>query len=122
MRPVDPRIRSRAAAMRGAPTEWEAALWQELRNRRLGGLKFRRQVAIGSYIVDFACNERRLIIELDGAQHQEDAAQAYDARRTAWLHAQGYTVLRFPNDDVLHDLDGVCSHIAAVAAERQDTP
>jgi very-short-patch-repair endonuclease len=73
----------------------EPALWALLRDRRLEGLKFRRQVPIGNYIADFVCLRHRLIIEADGPFHDERAA--YDAERDAWLHGQGFVVLRFPN-------------------------
>ena len=111
--PVADHMRKRVRKLRADQTEPEAVLWDALHAKRLMGLKFRRQVPIDNYIVDFFCPEHHLIVELDGSQHQTDAAQAYDARRTAFLRSQGYAVLRFPNDDVLHDLDGVCSHIAA---------
>jgi very-short-patch-repair endonuclease len=79
--------------MRRAPASNEAALWRLLRDRRLGGLKFRRQVPIGRYIADFICMRHRLIIEADGPFHDERR----DAERDAWLRAQGFAVLRFPN-------------------------
>ncbi|HLL59993.1 MAG TPA: DUF559 domain-containing protein, partial [Allosphingosinicella sp.] len=81
----------------------EQMLWHELRGRRLGGHKFKRQWTLGSYIVDFCCWERRLIVEVDGGQHGEEA----DARRTAWLESQGYRVLRFWNNEVMTNMDGV---------------
>jgi very-short-patch-repair endonuclease len=93
-------------------------VFYRLRDRRLGGLKFRRQVPIGSYVVDFCCEHARLIIELDGGQHAERNAQ--DAERTAELDAHGYLVLRFWNDDVLNNIDGVLEMIIATA--RQDPP
>jgi very-short-patch-repair endonuclease len=68
-----------------------------LRNRRLGGFKFRRQYALGNYIADFVCIERRLVVELDGSQHTD--AVAYDAQRSAWLLENGYRVLRLWNSD-----------------------
>ena len=109
--------RIRARRMRMTLTEAELALWNELRAHRLMGLSFRRQMPIAGYIVDFACPVHRLIVELDGSQHALDAALGYDADRTARLKADGWTVLRFWNDDVLKDIDGVCRHILAVIAE-----
>jgi len=73
------------------------------------GLKFKRQKPMGRYIVDFVCLERRLIIEVDGGQHAEQAA--YDQRRDAWLQSQGYTVLHFWNNDVMQQLEGVLEQI-----------
>jgi lysyl-tRNA synthetase class 2 len=84
-------------------------MWFRLRDRRLRGLKFRRQVPIDRYVVDFCCEAARLIIELDGGQHAERSQQ--DAERTAVLEAQGYLVLRFWNNDVLRNMDGVIESI-----------
>ncbi|MGZ8371030.1 MAG: endonuclease domain-containing protein [Caulobacteraceae bacterium] len=88
----------RARQMRSAPTQTEAVLWSLLRGRQVGGLKFRRQFPLGPYIADFACLWPKLIVEADGEAHRDPA---YDAERDAWMAAQGYTVLRFPNDQVL---------------------
>jgi very-short-patch-repair endonuclease len=84
-------------------------LWRHLRNRQFIGLRFTRQEPIDSYIADFVCRARKLIIELDGGQHVELAAE--DARRTADLEALGYRVLRFWNNDVLTNMDGVLETI-----------
>lgn len=98
--------------MRTNQTDAEAVLWDALRSRRLDGLKFRRQVPIENYIVDFLCIEHRLIVEVDGSQH---ADSTYDRDRDQKLRDQGYEVLRFWNDDVLKSLDDVCQHIVTVA-------
>lgn len=82
----------------------------QLRNRQLQGLKFRRQVPIGPFIVDFLCAEARLAIELDGDSHARK--QRYDQRRTLFLKNHGYRVLRFPNDKLYEDLEGVLAQIA----------
>ena len=103
--------RDRARALRAALTEGERKLWQRLRNRQLSGAKFRRQHPIGPYIVDFFCLEARLTIELDGSQHGEEAQARADERRTEYLQQQGYTVLRFWNEEVLDNLDGVLETI-----------
>jgi very-short-patch-repair endonuclease len=84
-------------------------LWYHLRAHRFLGLKFKRQKPVGRYIVDFVCLEQRLIIELDGGQHSEQ--QHYDQDRDAWLRSQGYTVLRFWNNDVMQQLEGVLEQI-----------
>jgi very-short-patch-repair endonuclease len=85
-------------------TEAEMALWRRLRSKGMPGLKFRRQQPIGVYIVDFVCLEKKLIIEVDGGQH---ANSEEDRRRDAWLQGEGYSVLRFWNNEVLGNLDGV---------------
>jgi len=103
--PVPPRNRSFARSMRRAATEAEDRLWQELRSRRLDGIKFRRQYPIGHAIADLVCLKSRLIVEIDGTQHAENA---YDGKRDADLRARGFRVLRFWNDDVLRDLNSVC--------------
>jgi very-short-patch-repair endonuclease len=98
-------------------TEAERALWRRLRKRLLKGCLFRRQFALGRYIVDFVCLQQRLIIEIDGGQHNDQ--QTYDAKRTTWLEAQGYRVLRFWNNDVLERIDAVVEIIAAAIGSRQ---
>jgi very-short-patch-repair endonuclease len=79
------------------------------------GMGFRRQVPIGHYIVDFACAEHRLVVELDGSQHALPEAVQMDEARSAYLASRGWVILRFWNDDVLRDLDGVCQHIVTAA-------
>jgi very-short-patch-repair endonuclease len=109
--PVSPKIRNNARKMRKALTDAELKLWNELRAHRLMGLGFRRQMPIAGYIVDFACPSHRLIVELDGSQHGTDDAVAYDQQRTMGLQDDGWTVLRFWNDDILKDIDNICLHI-----------
>jgi very-short-patch-repair endonuclease len=98
-----------AKTLRSKQTEAEQRLWYHLRAHRFLGLKFKRQKPMGRYIVDFVCLEQRLIIELDGSQHSEQ--QHYDQDRDAWLRSQGYTVLRFWNNDVIQQLEGVLEQI-----------
>lgn len=93
----------------------EAKLWVRIRRERLG-FKFRRQVPVGPYFLDFACVEAKLAVELDGGQHAEDAAQSHDARRDAFIERSGWAVLRFWNDDVFRRMDDVVSTIHAAAA------
>jgi very-short-patch-repair endonuclease len=97
-------LRDRAKAMRSAPTEAEDRLWQILRAKRLSAYKFKRQLIIDDYIVDFACLQQRLIVEADGGQHAENA---YDMRRDAYLRAQGFHVLRFWNNEIFENEEGV---------------
>jgi very-short-patch-repair endonuclease len=103
---------SRAKAMRSEPTEAERAIWSMLRAGRLAGLKFRRQVPVGSYIVDFLCVEHDLVVEIDGSQH---AGSERDAARDGYLLAKGFRVLRVWNNDALSNRDGVARTILAAA-------
>jgi very-short-patch-repair endonuclease len=96
--------------MRAAPTEAERKLWWHLRHRLpMPGTHFRRQVRIGKYIADFACHAKRLIVEVDGSQHVLQSAA--DEQRTKALEAHGYRVLRYWNNDVLTNIDGVLEDI-----------
>ena len=88
----------------------ERLLWSEIKASRLCGLKFRRQAPIGPYITDFLCDEHRLVIELDGVSHDQTAE--CDGRRTEFLAAEGYRVVRYNHDEVLEDLDAVLRDIA----------
>lgn len=103
--------RSNAKSMRSGMTDAELKLWNELRARRLMNLKFRRQLPIGPYIVDFACPEHKLIIELDGSQHARPDNIAHDHTRAAYLQGGGWTVRRFWNDEVLNNITAVCDSI-----------
>ncbi len=114
---TDGRSRDRARRLRRQSTDAEEALWWKLRDRRLAGVRFRRQAPIGSYIADFASHERKLIVELDGGQHAD--RRAYDARRTRWLESRGYRVLRFWNDDVLLRMPSV---LEVIARELRESP
>jgi very-short-patch-repair endonuclease len=98
-----------ARKLRRRETEAEDVLWSLLRNRRLNGLKFRRQVPLLGYTVDFLCIQRRLIVELDGRQHGWEAD--YDAERTAEIERHGFTVIRFRNAEVVGDRDAVIAAI-----------
>lgn len=101
--------RALAKELRGQMTDAEQRLWYRLRAHRFHGLKFKRQAPIGPYVVDFVCFEHRLVIELDGGQHADNAA---DGRRDDWLRGEGYCVLRFWNHDVLRGTDSVLSEIS----------
>jgi very-short-patch-repair endonuclease len=96
--------RDKAIELRQNATDAERRLWGALRDRRLQGFKFRRQHAIGKYIVDFACTRHRLIVEADGGQHDRNP---YDETRTAFLEREGWRVLRFWNNDILTNTEGV---------------
>jgi very-short-patch-repair endonuclease len=99
-------------------TDAETKIWQRLRAHRFLGFSFRRQFPIGRYVVDFACLEARLIIEIDGGQHASDRA-AYDATRDDWLRSQCFRILRFWNGDVLTNLRGVLERVAEALHEPQ---
>lgn len=111
--------RGNARRMRRKMTDAELKLWNELRAHRLMGLGFRRQYPIASFVVDFACPEYRLIIELDGTQHAQPDAVRGDEARTRKLETDNWTVLRFWNHEVLEDIDNVCAHIVAWVEERK---
>jgi very-short-patch-repair endonuclease len=98
----------KARQLRQSSTDAERRMWSALRDRRLLKFKFRRQHPIGRYIVDFACTEHQLIIELDGGQHADSPT---DPCRTAWLETQGWRVIRFWSNDVLANTNGVIETI-----------
>ena len=95
--------------LRASQTDAEERLWYYLRNRNFAGLKFRRQFILQNYIVDFICLEKNLVVELDGGQHDEQ--KAYDDRRTEKIARDGFKVIRFWNDDVLNNIEGVMETI-----------
>jgi|GEM_PF-1503442 len=105
----------KAKTLRHNQTDAEHRLWHHLRGKRFDGVKFKRQKPIGPYIVDFVAVNRKLVIELDGGQHQERAA--YDQERTRYLESLGYRVLRFWNNECLVEMEGVLGRIQDVLAE-----
>ena len=102
----------RRRRLRRQSTPAEALLWAHLRGRRFANFKFRRQHSVNHFILDFFCADRRLAIELDGGQHFDPAALAYDRRRTLVLAGRDVTVLRFTNDQVLRETEAVLLAIA----------
>ena len=104
-RRATPKIFNISQELRHNQTPAEARLWQGLRAHQTAGIHFRRQHAIGNFIVDFCSPHEKLIIEVDGGQHLEQ--QAYDQLRTEFLQSKGYRILRFWNNDVLKNMDGV---------------
>lgn len=103
--------RSFAKKLRKGQTDVERLLWSKLRNRQIEGVKFRRQEPINGYIVDFICYEKKLIIELDGGQHNKGQSKEYDKLRTNTLNSNGFRVLRFWNNEIVNNTDGVLEYI-----------
>ena len=106
-----PNLIPTARRLRRKQTEVERLLWSKLRDRRLAGWKFRRQMPIGRYVVNFCCPDGWLVLEVDGGQHTTDQSLDRDRDRTAALEAGGYLVVRFWNREVIENLDGVCETI-----------
>lgn len=104
---ADDRVRE----LRVQSTEADKRLWRMLRAKQLAGYKFRRQEPIGPYIIDFVCYRPRLVIELDGGQHDATTQRAYDAQRSAWLAAQDFQILRFWNNQLFDNEAGVLHEI-----------
>jgi very-short-patch-repair endonuclease len=117
---VRERPRSYARRLRENQTDAERKLWAKLRDRRLQDAKFRRQHPIGIYIVDFCCPEAKLVIELDGGQHA--TCPEADATRTTFLQREGYRVLRFWNNDVLANVEGVLLRIVEAMTDPHPDP
>jgi len=122
LRAEDDRI-PRARRLRHATTDAERKLWRALRSLPMQGSHFRRQATIGPYFADFACHAKRLVIELDGGQHGDARHAARDAKRDAYMRQSGYRVLRFWNNDVMQNIEGVLETIAeALSMPQPPTP
>ena len=106
----------RRSKLRRNQTKSEKVLWHELKAKRFGGFRFRRQFQIGKYIVDFYCHSLRLIIELDGPIHEHQSE--YDRKREKWLVKQEYVVVRYLNDEVLFEREAMLRHLAEVVKKR----
>ena len=118
--PIERFRRATARRLRAESTETESLLWRRLRTIVTAGTHFRRQVPIGPYVVDFACMAARLIIELDGSQHNTDAHRASDEQRTRWLESEGYQVIRFWNNELSSNMDGVLETVYAALYGSRD--
>jgi len=103
----------RARNLRKSQTNAEKRLWSHLRRKQIHGRRFRRQVPIGPFIVDFFCPKLKLIIEADGGQHA--FTQSKDQKRTEWLESRGYTVLRFWNNEIIENIEEVVAKISRAA-------
>ena len=113
-----PSLSNRAKELRHTETEAEQIIWSWLRTKKLNGVKFRRQEPVGKYIVDFVSFEKKLIIEIDGGQHSLEENSINDKTRTEWLQSQGFRVIRFWNNDVSSNLDGVITRIKEALNEN----
>ena len=105
----------RAGELRKELTSAEQELWAYLRGNKINGVNFRRQHAIGNFIVDFVSIKQKLVIELDGSQHLDQ--EEYDAERTAYLESQGYKVIRFWNNQIMNDINGAVRSIEIALTE-----
>jgi very-short-patch-repair endonuclease len=114
--------RKRARALRTNSTKAERIIWRAIRAHRLLGVGFRRQTPIGPYIVDFVSHSAKVVIEVDGGQHFDDAYEARDARRDKFLRSKGFRVLRFSNYEVMTNLEGVWTVIAAAVGGALPPP
>ncbi len=106
-----------ARKLRRQQTDAEQILWQRLRSRQLAGCKFRRQHPVGPYVVDFVCLKQGLVVELDGSQHALPEEVVKDAKRTAYLEAEGFRVLRFWNNEVFGEIEALLTRILAALVE-----
>lgn len=102
---------NKARNLRKKSTPQELKLWKLIKNKQVKNYKFKRQVPIGNYIVDFSCAEKKLIIEIDGGQHNTETEIIYDKKRTEYLEKQGYKVIRFWNNEIDNNIEGVYSII-----------
>lgn len=107
----------RARDLRKHQTPTEEVLWDRLRSRRFLGLKFRRQFPVEGFITDFCCHEAKLIVEVDGAVHDEPHQEAHDENRDVFLQSLGYKILRFANERVLEDIDSALQDIARASGK-----
>lgn len=111
-----------ARQLRKDQTDVEQILWEFLRNRRFNAVKFRRQHPIGPYVVDFVSLDKKLIIELDGGQHNTESGKEKDKERKIWLEQQGFQLLRFWNNEVISDLDNVLEVIHNALTSPRPSP
>jgi len=109
----------KARELRRKQTDAELALWQALRKSQVEGFRFRRQVPVGPYIADFVCHSAKLVIEVDGSQHEQN--QAYGKVRTARMEIDGYRVLRFWNNEVLGNIEGVLEVVRSALLQGENS-
>jgi very-short-patch-repair endonuclease len=119
---LTPQQKGRVRQLRQRMTRAETLLWRYIKAHRINGLGFRRQVPIRDYVADFVCHSARLIVEIDGETHAFQSRQRRDKARDEWFEREGYSVLRFTNNDVLKNLNGVVEMIRAVASPHARIP
>ena len=119
-RKIDSFRRATARRLRANTTKAETTLWRHLKTTETEGTHFRRQVPLGSYVADFACMAARLVIEIDGSQHGDGPNKARDDARTRWLESEGYRVIRFWNNDIVENAEGVLDVIYAALYGSRD--
>mgnify|MGYP004455286081 FL=1 len=107
-------LKNNARYLRKNQTEQERKLWNLIKNKQFYNYKFLRQYVIGKYIVDFICREKKIIIEIDGGQHNENSTIDYDKERSIYLNSIGYTVIRFWNNEIDNNIEGVYSKLEQV--------
>ncbi len=117
-----PHLLTKARSLRTGMTEAEHLLWSRIRAHRLAGLGFRRQVPVPPHVVDFLCHEHRLVVEVDGGQHGDESTREKDRERDRFLSQAGYRVLRFWNNEVLTNCEGVLATILEAAGEPPPNP
>ncbi|MEI6824770.1 MAG: endonuclease domain-containing protein [Desulfuromonadales bacterium] len=117
----DPILKSRRREFRRNQTDAEKAFWAKIRNKQFLGMKFFRQYSVGHYILDFYCPDKKMAIELDGGQHNLPEGKEYDAERTDFLNNHGIVVVRFWNNEVLSQMDGVLECLALKIGHRNPT-
>jgi len=115
-------VKSKRQRLRNEPSQAEQFLWVELRNRRLGGWKFRRQYGVGPYVLDFYCPGAHLAIEVDGDSHFRVGVQSYDRQRQAFIESLGIRGVRMTNAEVTEDLEGTVSRISLALGEPPIVP
>ena len=118
---IDAFRRKTARRLRANATNAETILWRHLKTLETDGTHFRRQVPLGPYVADFACMAARLVIEIDGSQHGDEPNQARDKMRTRWLESEGYRVIRFWNNDIARNAEGVLDVVYAALYGSRDT-
>jgi very-short-patch-repair endonuclease len=114
----DPVLKDRRRELRRIQTDAERVLWAKVRNKQLFGMKFFRQYSLGPYILDFFCPEKKLAVELDGGQHNLPEGREYDSARTDYLNGHGVEVVRFWNNEVLCEMDGVLASLELKVVSR----
>lgn len=107
-------LKNNARYLRKNQTEQERKLWNLIKNKQFYNYKFLRQYVIGKYIVDFICREKKIIIEIDGGQHNENSTIGYDKKRSIYLNSIGYAVIRFWNNEIDNNIEGVYSKLEQV--------